>query len=146
MTAISLGVTDPFNLDLDLILVRGIYWKHYPFLLDFPVLWNKSFLLFLTNFFHAVLSALNFPLISTFIVSHNFGYAVHSFSLNSRKSLVSFFISFWPISHSVETCSVSMSLWAFYCFCCWHGSLIGCRGLFQFSCICWRPFSWKIFF
>jgi hypothetical protein len=37
-----------------------------------------------------VLSTMNFSLSTTFIVSHNF---VSSFSLNSMKSLISFFIS-----------------------------------------------------
>jgi hypothetical protein len=36
---------------------------------------------------------MNFPRSSTLIVSHKFGYVVISFSLNSRKSLISFFLS-----------------------------------------------------
>ena len=36
---------------------------------------------------------MNFPLRNAFIVSHKFGYVVASFSLNSKKSLISFFIS-----------------------------------------------------
>ena len=38
------------------------------------------------------LRAMNFPLRNDFIVSHRFGYFVASFSLNSNKSLISFFI------------------------------------------------------
>ena len=38
-------------------------------------------------------SELSFPLSTAFIVSHKFGYPVPLFSLNSKKSLISFFIS-----------------------------------------------------
>jgi hypothetical protein len=65
------------------------------------------------------------------------GYVVPSFSLNS------FFISSltkWSLNKS---CSVSMSMWAFCCFCCYwspaliYEDLIKCKGLFPFSGICW---------
>ena len=36
--------------------------------------------------------AMSFLLRTAFIVSHKFGYVVTSFSLNSKKSLISFFI------------------------------------------------------
>jgi hypothetical protein len=36
---------------------------------------------------------MSFPLRNAFIVSHKFGYVVASISLNSKKSLISFFIS-----------------------------------------------------
>ena len=39
------------------------------------------------------LSAMNISRSIAFIVSHKFGYIVHSFSLNSRESLISSFIS-----------------------------------------------------
>jgi hypothetical protein len=39
------------------------------------------------------LSTMNFPLSTASIVSHKFGYIVSSFSLNSRKSIISFFTS-----------------------------------------------------
>ena len=39
----------------------------------------------------------------------NFGYVVHSFSLNSRKPLTSLFLPI-PSGDLVESCSVSMSL------------------------------------
>jgi hypothetical protein len=42
-------------------------------------------------------SAMNIPLSTVFIVSHKFENVVLLFSLNSRKSLISFFIFFpWP--------------------------------------------------
>jgi hypothetical protein len=41
----------------------------------------------LSSFF---LEALSFPLRTAFTVSHKFGYVVTSFSLNSKKSLISF--------------------------------------------------------
>ena len=48
----------------------------------------------LPNFFMKALSAMNFPLNTAFIVSYRFGNDVSSFSLNSIKALISFFISF----------------------------------------------------
>ena len=47
----------------------------------------------LSSFFFEALRAMSFPLRTAFIVSHKFGYVVASFSLNSKKSLISFFIS-----------------------------------------------------
>ena len=47
----------------------------------------------LYTFFLESLRVMNFPLRNAFIVSHKFGYVVTSFSLNSKKSLISFFIS-----------------------------------------------------
>ena len=44
-----------------------------------------------SNLFMEVLSAMNFPLSTAFIVLHKFGYVVPSFSLNSRTSLIFFF-------------------------------------------------------
>ena len=46
----------------------------------------------LSRFFLEVLRALNFLLRTVLIVFHKFGYVVASFSLNSKKSLISFFI------------------------------------------------------
>ena len=46
-----------------------------------------------SRFFLEALRAMSFPLSSAFIVSHKVGYVVPSFSLNSKKSLISFFIS-----------------------------------------------------
>jgi hypothetical protein len=47
----------------------------------------------LSSFFLVALRAMSFPLSTAFIVSHKFGYVVASFSLNSKMSLISFFIS-----------------------------------------------------
>jgi hypothetical protein len=47
----------------------------------------------LSSFFFQSLRALSFPLRTAFIVSHKFRYVVVSFSLNSKKSLISFFFS-----------------------------------------------------
>jgi hypothetical protein len=58
---------------------------------------------------------MNFPFSTAFTVSHKFGYAVSTFSLNSRKTL---FCS-WPWYHWVKSCSVSTCIWAFCCFCCY---------------------------
>jgi hypothetical protein len=46
----------------------------------------------LFSFFLESLRAMSFPLRNVFIVTHKFGYVVASFSLNSKKSLISFFI------------------------------------------------------
>ena len=46
----------------------------------------------LSSFFLEALRAMSFPLRNAFIVSYKFGYIVASFSLNSKKSLISFFI------------------------------------------------------
>ena len=46
----------------------------------------------LSSFFLEALRAMSFPLRNAFIVSHKFGYVVASFSLNSKKPLISFFI------------------------------------------------------
>jgi hypothetical protein len=46
----------------------------------------------LSSFFLEALRAMRFPLRNVFIVSHKFGYVVASFLLNSKKSLISFFL------------------------------------------------------
>ena len=77
--------------------------------------------------------------------SYKCGYVVPSFSLNSKKSWISFFPP-WPSYHWVEHCSAAMCMWAFCCFCCcWRpalvcGVLIEFMGLFWSSCICWGLF------
>ena len=48
----------------------------------------------LSSFFLEALRAMSFPLRTAFIVSHKCGYVVTSFSLNSKKSLISFFLYF----------------------------------------------------
>jgi hypothetical protein len=84
------------------------------------------------------LRAMSFPLNTAFIVSHKFGYIVPSFSLNSKKVLISLFLP-WPSYHWVGCCSASMCMWAFCCFSCYwrpvsiHGDMIGCMGLLQSS-------------
>ena len=47
----------------------------------------------LSIFFLEALRAVSFPLSTAFIVSCRFGYVVPLFSLNSKRSLISFFIS-----------------------------------------------------
>ena len=47
----------------------------------------------LSSFFLNAPKAMRFPLWIAVIVSHMFGYVVASFSLNSKKSLISFLIS-----------------------------------------------------
>jgi len=46
---------------------------------------------------------------TAFIVSHKMGYVAPSFSLNSKKSWISFSLP-WPSYHWVECCSASMGL------------------------------------
>ena len=96
----------------------------------------------LSSFFFEALRTLSFPLRNVFIVSHKFGYIVASCSLNSKNSLISFFISY----HWVECFSASTCMWDFYYLCCYwrsplfRGDLIGFMGLFKYSCICWGLF------
>ena len=94
----------------------------------------------LSSFLSEVLRAVSFPLSTAVIVSHKFGYFVSSFSLNSKKSLIAFFIS------SLTKFSLSRALFSFHEFCCFscywrpaliHSDLIGCMGLLQSSFICW---------
>jgi hypothetical protein len=47
----------------------------------------------LSSFFLEALRAMTFPLRTAFVLYHKFGYIVASFSLNSKQSLISFFIS-----------------------------------------------------
>ena len=46
----------------------------------------------LSTFFLEALTAISFPHSTAFIVSHKFGYNMPSFSLNSKKSLISLFL------------------------------------------------------
>jgi hypothetical protein len=46
----------------------------------------------LSSFFLEALRAMSFPLRNAFIVSNKFGNVVASFSLNSKKSLISLFL------------------------------------------------------
>jgi hypothetical protein len=62
----------------------------------------------LSSFFLETLRAMNFPFRSAFFVSHKFDYVVASFSLNSKKSLISFFIS------SLTRLSLNRVLFSFY--------------------------------
>jgi hypothetical protein len=101
------------------------------------------------SFFLQALRAMGFPVRTAFILSHEFGYVVPSFSLNSKMPLISLLLP-WQSYDWVECCSASMCMWAFHCFCCyWKPALayvdkIGCMGLFQSSCICWGLFLWQI--
>jgi hypothetical protein len=62
----------------------------------------------LSCFFLEALRAMSFHLSIAFIVSHKFGYVVASFSLNSKKSSLSFFIS------SLTNLSLSRALFSFH--------------------------------
>jgi hypothetical protein len=59
----------------------------------------KLLLYALSSFFLEALRAMSFPLRNSLIVSHKFGYVVASFSLNSKMSLISLFISSLPNYH-----------------------------------------------
>ena len=52
------------------------------------------YLFYFIFLFLEALRAMSFPLRNAFIVSHKFGYVFASFSLSSKKSLISFFIHF----------------------------------------------------
>jgi len=93
----------------------------------------------LSSLFLKALKTMSFPFSTVAIVSHKFGYVVPSFSLNSKRSLISFFISSFTM---LSLSSASMCMWAFCCFCCYlrqalvHAELIGCMGLFLSPSIC----------
>ena len=46
----------------------------------------------ISNFFLKALRAMSFPLSTAFVVSHKFGYVLATFSLNSKRSLIYFFL------------------------------------------------------
>jgi hypothetical protein len=66
----------------------------------------------LSRFIFEALRAMSFPLSTAFIVSHKFGYVVASFSLNSKNSLISFFVS------SITKLSLSRVLFSFHVYVC----------------------------
>ena len=72
-----------------LLLLFGVFasppflFPHHAFTCTFKLLVWK-----LSNFFMEALSAMNLPIGTALIMSHKFGNAVPSFSLNSRKSLI----------------------------------------------------------
>jgi hypothetical protein len=102
----------------------------------------KSLIRYLYTFFMKAPSTLIFPLRITLILFRKFGYVVQSLSMNSRMPLISVFISF------LTQLSMTREFFNFYEFVgfllllLFKSSfnplyLIGNRGLFQFSCICW---------
>jgi hypothetical protein len=62
----------------------------------------------LSSFFLEAFRAMTFSLRNAFVVSHMLGKVVASFSLNSKKSLISFFIS------SLTKVSLSRVLFSFH--------------------------------
>ena len=95
----------------------------------------------LFSFFLEALIAMSFPLRNAVIVSHMFGYVVASFSLKSKKSLISFFIpSLTKVSLSRVLLSFHVNV-GFLLFMLLlkislvHDDLIGCNGQFQYFCI-----------
>jgi hypothetical protein len=97
----------------------------------------------LSCFFLEVLRAMSFPFSTAFIVFHKSWYVVSPFSLNSQKSLISFFISSLTTEYyGVECPSAYMHMWVLCFSCYWrpalfHSDLIGGLELFQSSYICW---------
>jgi hypothetical protein len=62
----------------------------------------------LSSFFLEIFRAMSFPLTIAFTLSHKFWYHVPSFSLNSKKPFISFFIS------SLTKLSLSRALFSFH--------------------------------
>ena len=127
------------NLLLFVLELSGVMSSHYC-MLSLVSFWRYSEL---WVFFLGQLS--RYPISLGMFIFINFTFVVSSFSLNSRKSLISLFL-LWPSYHWLQCCSVSTCMWAFYYLCCFwrsalvHGDLIGCMELFQSSYICWGPF------
>ena len=100
----------------------------------------------LSSFFMKALSAMNFTHGIVFNMSHNFEEYWAFIFMNSSKALFFYLLFPWPSDHWIESCSVSMTMWAFCC--CWSpalmcGDLIESIGLFQSCCICWGLlFDW----
>jgi hypothetical protein len=96
----------------------------------------------LTSFCSRAFIAMSFPLSTAFIASHKFGCIMPSFSLNSKKFLMTLFLP-WPSYHWIRHYLSSVCMWAFCSFCCYwrsgivHEHLIGCMVLFKSACICW---------
>ena len=99
----------------------------------------------LSCFFLQALRAMCFPISTAFIVSHKFGYVVTSFSLNSKKSFISFLIS------SLTRLSLSKALFNFHVyvgilsllslktsFSPWWTDMM--HGIISTSLICWGLF------
>ena len=68
----------------------------------------KRLMCALSSFFLEALRAMSFPVRNAFIMSPKFGYILASFSLNSKKSLISFLIS------SLTNFSLSRVLFSFH--------------------------------
>ena len=78
-------------------------------------------------------SAINLPLSTAFIVTHNFGYIVPSFFFNFRKTLISALFFSWPRDHRGGSYLISISQWTFLCFWrYWHPALRH-SGLIRYS-------------
>jgi hypothetical protein len=83
---------------------------------------------------------MSFPPTTAFIVSYTFWYDVSSFSLNSKKPLISLFLSFLT-ELLLSMVLLSLHVYAFCCFCYLRPALV-CGdlrewvGLFPSSCIC----------
>ena len=76
------------------LLLLGVFASFYPRNFRYAV----KFLVYdLSNFFMEALTAMTFPLGTSFIGSHKFGYVVPFFSLNSKKSLI--YLFFFPSYH-----------------------------------------------
>ena len=110
----------------------------------FPRVFRCAFkLLELFNFFKKALNAMNLCFSTSFIVSQKFGYDVPSFSLNSRESLTSFFISSptqWSLSRELSSFHELVGFMVFVLlmkssFNPWWSDKI--QWLFQFCCIFW---------
>jgi hypothetical protein len=87
-----------------------------PFVIE-PFICAVSLLVYAySTFFLEPLIAMSFPLRTALIVSHKFGYVVASFSLNSKKSLIYFFIS----------SLTELSLWRLFNFHVYVGFLLFC--------------------
>jgi hypothetical protein len=131
-----------FSLEFDYFLLPTLFGYICFFLFySFQVYCQAVSVNFL-QFILEPLRAMSFSLTIAFIVSHKFWYDMSSFSLHSKKPLISFFIS------SLTKLSLS-KMFRFHVYVCFqvffgwylrpdlvHVDLIGYMGLFQFSCIC----------
>ena len=120
------------------IVLFLLYWfSPGYFLPQTPFVTNSSFCSRVFGLCMDLLSTMNLLIRTAFTMPHKFGYVVYSLSFRLKR-VFNFFLSFYLNRfHSEMSCSVSMSLYAFCCFCWWcpdlvHGDQIVCRVLFQY--------------
>ena len=112
-----------------LLFLLGVFASFYSRAFRYAV---KLVVYDLSSFLMEALRVVSFPLSNAFLMSYKFWYVIPSLLLNSKKTLISFFIFPWIIFNWVKSCSAFMCMLACCCFrYSWrptfvHGDMIGC--------------------